>query len=108
MEPVVSEPEFNSFDAIDDFIADKRGVMIDLNTERIQMSREAVQGIERLQMKFNEEQQELSDLFNEACNDIVTAHLVAARMSADFTADMIMDEFSIPEVEAASDNDEDE
>lgn len=103
-----AEEELNSFSDVDDLAQEERGRLIDLNTERIQLGRSTIHLINRIRDIFNAQQQDLSDRFNDACDQIVEAQAVGARLSADLTADIIMDEFGLEELVGSDDGDEED
>ena len=88
------ELEFESFADIDGFIAEQRGELMDLNHQMLQFSREGAREIEGYHARFEQ-----------ICAQMYEAHAVGARMFADLTGDMIMDEFGLEKVDPEGDDD---
>lgn len=91
------DPEgFESFSDIDDYLAQSQGELMDINHEMIQFSRESTQALLRFTRRFAE----ISEtMFN--------AHAIGAKMMADLTGDMILDEYGLEKISDEED-DEDE
>lgn len=88
--------EFKDIDDVDPFIAKAMGKILDGNHELMQYSREAIYKLDELRTRMNE-----------IYDDIMEAHAVGAKMIADLSGDMIMNEMGLEKL-THDDPDEDE
>lgn len=97
MEGMMTEPEFESFADVDDFVAARTGELMDINFEMMQFSREGVRQTQAYVRRFTA-----------VAEDIFEAHAIGAKMVSDLMGDMIMDEYGIEKTEVIDMDTEDE